>query len=118
MRVHRNLHNAKRGGPQWTVTARGRVVEYLADVHLAGVTTRIQPAGAARCHSTGVRSVCAFFDGERVTDLHDVDGPWLRVTYDPRKHSDFMANGERFNVAAGAWLRRDGSTVVLAPRWV
>lgn len=93
------------------------MAEYLDDVHLAGVTTRIQPAGAARCQARGVRAVCAFFDGVQVDNLHDVDGAWHRVTYDPRKHSAFQANGSRFNSAAGAWLRADGSTFVLGPRW-
>ena len=135
MRVHRNLHNAKAGGPQWVHTHKGKVAEYLDSVLLTEVTTRIQPAGQRKCQAAGVRSVCAFFDGTpgddvqglvaAIDDVLDVvDGSeWRRVSYDPRVDDGFLsynpATGikDHWNTAAAAHLRADGSTWVLNPRW-
>lgn len=120
MRIHRNLHNAKAGGPQWVETKGGKVQQYLDSVALLDVSTRIQPAGQRKCQETNVRSVCAFFDGE----LTDVPGlrndSWLRVEYDPRVDDTFKAvssTGVRYpwNRAAAAHLCADGSTWVLNP---
>ena len=127
LRVHRNLHNAKRGGPQWVSTVRGKVDAYLDDVLLTGVTTRIQPAGARKCAESGVRSVCAYFDGDKPTGAYVGTGEWHRVAYDPRVDAafQFLAHvpGEAdlqprpWNAADAAALRADGSTWVLNPRW-
>lgn len=120
MRVHRNLHNARRGGPQWVHTVKGRVSAYLDEVRLTSVTTRIQPAGAAKCAATQVRSVCAFFDGQETsfnTPAEGGHGTWQRIGYDPRKDASFMADGTAWNAAAAVELRADGSAWVLGPRW-
>jgi len=94
VRIHRNLHNAKRGGPQWTRTERGKVVEYLDAVALRDVSTRVRPGGVRRCQDRGVREVCAFFDGQRIdpTDLPTSE-PEAAVRFDPRVDSQFYAAG-------------------------
>ena len=116
MRIHRNLHNARRGGPQWVSTVRGKVHQYLHDLRLKNVTTRIQPAGQRKCQESGVRSVCAYFDGDRENRLAtEIAGEWLRVSYDPRVDSSFLANGQPWNTAAAVELRADGSCYVLNP---
>jgi hypothetical protein len=121
MRVHRNLHNARRGGPQWVETQKGKVVRYLEEVKLREVSTRIQPAGQAKCQSSGVRSVIAFFDGVEGASIEFAIGTWERVEYDPRVDSNFLVrrgdNTSRWNVAKGAHLRADGSTWVVGARW-
>ncbi len=133
MRIHRNLHNARHGGPQWVHTVKGRVAQYLEEVYLTSVTTRIQPAGQAKCQASGVRSVCAFFDGEEVqpvtftTGVVRRAGGWRRISYDPRKDSSFFADGQKlypslnaepWNTADAVKLLRDGSSWVLNPQWV
>jgi hypothetical protein len=118
IRVHRNLHNARRGGPQWVRTAKGKVAEYLEAVVLTGVTTRIQPAGQRKCQESGTRSVCAYFDGQRTGKAH---GVWHKVSYDPRSDDSFTAWVEGkpvpWNTADAAHLRADGSTWVTNPTW-
>jgi hypothetical protein len=127
MRVHRNLHNARRGGPQWVHTHGGRVQAYLEAITLVNVSTRIQPAGQAKCQASGVRSVVAFFDGDEATTeflSKPQRGSWQLVSYDPRRDSAFRVcaelpshhNGD-WNVADVAELRTDGSTWVLNARW-
>jgi len=116
MRVHRNLHHARKGGPQWVSTVRGRVDEYLSEVVLLQVRTRIQPAGIAKCALQRKRDVCAFFDGGRTYDLPQ-KGQWKAVSFDPRVDKTFLADGSAWNAADAAHLRPDGSTVVLNPRW-
>ncbi len=127
MRVHRNLHNAKRGGPQWVVTERGKVVEYLVSVALVDVTTRIQPGGAAKCRTSGVRSVVAFFDGTHadnqalIAAVKDEGGQ--RITYDPRSDSEFYSYAllgslpKRWNTADAVILNADGTSYAYNPRW-
>lgn len=122
MRVHRNLHNARKGGPQWVETISGKVTRYLEEVKLTGVSTRIQPAGQAKCQSSGVRSVIAFFDGAEAPGADVLPGTWERVEYDPRVDSTFLVRHNDdttapWNVAIGAHLRADGSTWVLGARW-
>ena len=121
MRIHRNLHNARRGGPQWVSTVRGKVDAYLDFVALENVTTRIQPAGQRKCQESGVRSVCAFFDGDAVSEGRIDTGTWQLVSYDPRVDSCFQATdmetGEKtpWNRADVARLDTNGSTWVLRP---
>lgn len=115
MRIHRNLHNARRGGPQWVSTVNGRVDEYLTEVVLLQVTTRIQPGGLARCKLQRKRDVCAFFDGGFCVDVPRSDS-WQRVAFDPRQDKTFLADGQPWNKAEAAHLRADGSTFVLNPR--
>jgi len=121
MRVHRNLHNARKGGPQWVETQKGKVVRYLEEVKLTGVSTSIQPAVQAKCQESGVRSVIAFFDGVEAPGAHVLPGTWERVEYDPRVNSNFQVIRNHYptpwNVAIGAHLRADGSTWVLGARW-
>lgn len=121
MRIHRNLHNARRGGPQWVHTARGKVQAYLDSVCLVNVTTRIQPAGQRKCQESGVRSVCAFFDGDRPAEAYLGCGEWHRVSYDPRKDEAFLfAVGgftQSWNTAEAVRLDTDGSCYVLNPTW-
>jgi hypothetical protein len=121
MRVHRNLHNAKRGGPQWVETKAGKVARYLDEVKLHDVSTRIQPAGQAKCQTSGVRSVVSFFDGVEGASIEFAIGTWERVEYDPRVDNTFLVrrgdNTAPWNVAIGAHLRADGSTWVLGARW-
>lgn len=121
MRVHRNLHNARVGGPQWVETVKGKVARYLDEVRLTNVSTRIQPAGQAKCQASGVRSVVAFFDGVEAPGAHVLPGTWERVEYDPRVNSNFQVIRNHYpmpwNVAIGAHLRADGSTWVLGARW-
>ena len=132
MRVHRNLHAARKGGPQWVETARGRVVRYWAELELRDVSTRIQPAGAERCKLTQVRSVCAFLDGELHTGPASVWAAWSRVKYDPRHHAAFLHDQRgaapsavpderhgwrRWNRADRVILNQDGSCYALNPRW-
>ena len=127
MRVHRNLHNAKRGGPQWVHTHAGRVQSYLEAITLVNVSTRIQPAGQAKCQTSGVRSVVAFFDGDEVsndwlTSNESVNDVWQRMAYDPRVNDAFQvvdAHGHQlpWNAADATELRADGSTWVLNARW-
>jgi len=117
VRVHRNLHKARAGGPQWVSTVRGRVDEYLDEVVLMNVTTRIQPGGLAKCKKRQRRDVCAYLDGDRghrVDDGHE----WQRVAFDPRCDANFLADGRPWNVADMAHLRCDGSALVLNPRWI
>lgn len=119
MRIHRNLHNAKAGGPQWVETKGGKVQQYLEAIGLVDVTTRIQPAGQRKCAESQVRSVCAYFDGNPGTDWETIDPRrdegWLRVSYDPRKDTAFMAGGKPWNTAVATLLLADGSTWVLLP---
>lgn len=119
MRVHRNLHNARRGGPQWVHTVKGRVSAYLDEVQLANVTTRIQPAGAAKCAATQVRSVCAFFDGEE-THISPplIQRGWEPVCYDPRADDAFHTpEGVKWNAAEYVVLASDGRAWAYNPRW-
>lgn len=122
-RIHRNLHNARRGGPQWVETKGGKVRAYLDSVLLTNVTTRIQPAGARKCRDTGVRSVCAFFDGVRGSDDRGYvgTGTWHRISYDPRRDEAFTYVDDAliapWNAADAVQLRTDGSAYVLNPRW-
>lgn len=132
-RIHRNLHNAKAGGPQWVHTVSGKVEAYLEQVHLTDVTTRIQPAGARKCAASGVRSVVAFFDGafattSQVEALENVDDRiegWHRVAYDPRTDDAFLylvtdepaVPAQRWNAADAVALTSSGRTYVLRPRW-
>lgn len=118
MRIHRNLHNAKAGGPQWVSTLRGKVDAYLDSVYLANVTTRIQPAGQRKCQESGVRSVCAYFDGDQAQAWEVQAGcphGWHRVSYDPRVDSSFLADGRPWNTADAVRLQADGVTYVLNP---
>ena len=117
MRLHRNLHKARVGGPQWVSTVRGKVDEYLDEVVLVHVTTRIQPGGLARCALQRRRDVCAFFDGGRAEESCVMDERWCRVSFDPRQDRTFLANGKPWNAADMAYLREDGSAFVLNPRW-
>ena len=121
MRIHRNLHNAKKGGPQWVETKGGKVAQYLETVALVDVSTRIQPAGARKCQQTNVRSVCAFFDGEQ-TDVPGMRNEnWYRVVYDPRVDDQFRYKKGLvtypWNRAAAAHLCADGSTWILNPTY-
>ncbi len=129
MRIHRNLHNARRGGPQWVHTVKGKVEAYLDSVLLVNVTTRIQPAGQAKCQTSGVRSVCAFFDGDLPTGAYVGTGSWDKVVYDPRVDDAFLAGHpslvklgstslRRWNAADAVRLDADGSCLVLGARWV
>ena len=122
MRVHRNLHNARKGGPQWVVTRRGKVFEYLESCTLSGVTTRIQPAGQAKCAEKQVRSVCAYFDGfsspadpTSGTGKMPVGNAWKVLAYDPRCDTEFMADGQPWNTADAAYMAPDGTTYILNP---
>ena len=119
MRYHRNLHNAKRGGPQWVRTERGRVAEYLETVTLVNVTTRLQPAGVRKCQERGVRSVCAYLDGEPRPNLNanGGQGNWQRIQFDPRSDNHFLADGQPWNAAAAVKLEQDGSAYALFPTW-
>lgn len=129
MRIHRNLHNARHGGPQWVHTVRGKVEAYLDSVLLVDVTTRIQPAGQAKCQTSGVRSVCAFFDGVQNTTAYVGTGSWDKVVYDPRVddaflsgHPSLVALGstslKRWNTADAVRLTPEGECFVLGARWV
>ena len=117
MRVHRNLHAARAGKPQWVETQRGRVVRYLRSLTLTDVSTRIQPAAAAKCKAEGVRRVCAFFDGteailaNRSTKASD----WQRIDYDPRNGQGFTAANVEWTHAEAVHLRDDGAAFVLNP---
>lgn len=138
IRVHRNLHNARKGGPQWVRTERGKVAEYLDSVCLMDVTTRVQPGGVRRCQERQVRAVCAFFDGARATDREITDrrmatgGTWERVAFDPREDDEFMvlpsgaevrampypgAYRGRWNAADAVMLNPDGACYALNARW-
>ncbi len=94
VRIHRNLHAARKGTPQWVRTERGKVVEYLPTVALRDVTTRVRPGGVRRCQEQGVRQVCAFFDGFRIdpADLPTSE-PEAIVRFDPRQDEQFHAVG-------------------------
>jgi hypothetical protein len=116
IRVHRNLHKARAGGPQWVVTKRGRVVEYLDRAVLVNITTRVQPGGLRRCRKKQVRNVCGFLDGEGVTRRPAGEG-WMPIQFDPRKDLAFLACGKPWNRAAAVVLEQDGKAWVLAPTW-
>lgn len=120
MRIHRNLHNAKRGGPQWTETVSGKVARYLETVTLVDVSTRIRPAAARKCLETNVRRVCAFLDGTEATapTTTTTRRAWCRLGYDPRKDASFLADGRPWTHADAVELRADGSGWVLNPRQV
>lgn len=114
-RIHRNLHAARAGAPQWVRTIVGRVDAYLARLILVNVTTRIRRGSAARCLESGVRAVVAFFDGKE-TDA-EPEGEWQRVSFDPRRDTEFVAAGRQFNKADAARLEPCGAAFVLNPRW-
>jgi hypothetical protein len=116
VRVHRNLHKARAGGPQWVVTKSGRVLEYLDRVVLENVTTRIQPGGLRRCRKKQVRNVCGFLDGECLSRRPAGEG-WLPIRFDPRKDLAFLAGDTPWNRAAAVDLKSDGTAWVLAPTW-
>ncbi len=119
MRYHRNLHNAKRGGPQWVRTERGRVAEYLETVELEGVTTRLQPAGVRKCQERNVRSVCAFLDGEPTHQAPPLVSPgWEPICFDPRVDQNFRTpEGLEWNAADYVILASDGRSWAYRPRW-
>lgn len=117
MRLHRNLHNARAGGPQWVSTVRGRVDQYLDEVLLVHVTTRIQPAGLAKCALQQRRDVCAYLDGGLCVDEVPCNADWRRISFDPRRDRTFLADGKPWNAADMVHLRVDGSAFVLNPRW-
>lgn len=119
MRVHRNLHAARQGKPQWVETPKGRGarVVYHENMILRGVTTRIQPAAAAACEREQVRRVCAFFVGTPDLPEHD-DLPaegWKRIAYDPRTGGGFTCDGVEWEHADAVALNRDGSAYALNP---
>ena len=119
MRVHRNLHAARKGGPQWVETKGGRVAAYHAELQLAGVTTRLQPAGVRKCQERQVRSVCAYLDGGLCHDAPPLVSPgWEPVVFDPRRHDQFTTpNGEPWNAAAYVILAADGRAWAYRPTW-
>lgn len=130
IRVHRNLHAARAGAPQWVITdGRGRVVERVPYLALADVETMVQPAGVRRCHETGVRAVCARFKGRPAAlwELPDAGLEWWRTQFDPRRDEAFMAVIEspfgpealslKWNHARYALLAPSGSCTVFDPEW-
>ena len=120
MRLHRNLHNARRGGPQWVVTVRGRVHAYRDSIMLQNVTTRVQPGGVKRCAAKGVREVVAFLDGDEIAPSEAVGFKWRwrRISFDPRTDTQFSAEGfGPFDRALYIHLRADGSSWVLSPAY-
>jgi hypothetical protein len=123
MRIHRNLHNAKSSGPQWVHTVSGKVESYLERITLVGVSTRIQPAGQRKCAEAGVRSVCAFLDGDLAAADRIDTGTWHRVSYDPRVNTEFRSCSDGsgitypWNRAEAVRLDSDGSSWVLNPTW-
>ncbi|MEI2421998.1 hypothetical protein V6O07_17100, partial [Arthrospira platensis SPKY2] len=121
-RVHRNLHQARAGGPQWVLTKRGKVQAYRETVGLLGVNTKISAAVRKRCELKQRRTVCAYIEG-LVTDRTALPvGAWLRISFDPRREAYFMASGDDgerkpWNAADAARFDDDGSGWVLNPRW-
>jgi len=138
MRVHRNLHAARQGTPQWVQTLRGRVVAYHPEIALSSVTTRIQPAGARACRQEQVRRVCAFLDGWPAgmaeyagwtADELTGDPLWRRIVFDPRREDQFgLLNPwgavdrfgfySRWNAADMVLMLSDGSSWARRARWV
>lgn len=116
VRVHRNLHKARSGGPQWVLTKSGRVVEYLARATLVNVSTRIQPSVLRRCREKKVRNVCGFLDGQRVEHREATEG-WLPIRFDPRCDDVFLAGDKEWNRAEAVILTANGRAWVLNPRW-
>lgn len=116
IRIHRNLHRARAGGPQWVRTQRGKVAEYLESVTLTNVTTRTRPGCMDDCKESQKRAVCAFFDG--VPAVHAPEGDWQRVSFDPRVDNHFHVDGKPWNRARATQLRADGSCWVLDPVFV
>lgn len=114
MRIHRNLHAARQGKPQWVETRAGRVAAYLDSVTLLNVSTRIQLGGLKRCQENQVRQVCAYMDGELSAETPA--GDWQRIAFDPRKDTHFLANGLPWNLASAVRLEADGKSYVLNPR--
>jgi|SRR6056297_988103 len=117
IRVHRNLHRARIGGPQWVQTERGRVKGYLEEITLEEVSTRIQAGGRRRCEEKQVRSVCGFLDGVPGGKEGGQPSAWRRISFDPRVDETFMAEGKRWNRAEAVRLCGDGSAWALRPRW-
>lgn len=113
MRVHRNLHAARRGDSQWVETRGGIVHRYHATLALGGVSCIVQPGGAARCAREGVRDVVAYFSG--VQAAHVPSGDWLRVSFDPRTDTRFRTALGPFDYADYAQLLADGAAYVLTP---
>lgn len=121
-RVHRNLHRARAGGPQWVLTQRGKVQEYRRTVALLAVNTRIRSATRKRCEVEQRRTVCAYIEGDVTDQGISPTGDWCRISFDPRREANFMAhdsNGARrpWNTADAARFDEDGTGWVLSPRW-
>lgn len=125
IKVHRNLHAARQDAPQWSVTdTSGRVVAREPYVALADVATLVQPAGVARCKTTGVRAVCARFKGRPAAlwELPDAtDVRWMVCEFDPRLDDAFMAAAfglrMRWNRADFALCGPSGACSLFNPRW-
>lgn len=121
-RVHRNLHRARAGGPQWVVTQRGKVQEYRSTVALLAVNTRIRAATRKRCEVQQRRTVCAYIEGEITNQVMSSTGAWCRISFDPRREANFMAcdsDGARrpWNTADAARFDEDGTGWALNARW-
>lgn len=122
IRVHRNLHNAKRGGPQWVRTHRGKVAEYLDSVALSDVSTRVQAGGVKRAQAAQVRNVCAYLDGTPdPVHPHALPpgetpfdgGLWFKVTFDPRTDDSFGYRPVSDGAIVYSWNR--ARRVILLP---
>ena len=121
-RVHRNLHHARVGGPQWVLTRRGRVQAYRVEVGLLGVRTKIGEAVRKRCELNQRRTVCAYVEGVVIDVAVLPAGAWLRMSFDPRREANFMVfstDGARWawNAADAARFDEEGIGWALNPRW-
>ncbi|MGU3665679.1 hypothetical protein ACLBX9_15980 [Methylobacterium sp. A49B] len=108
--VYRNLTRRA-----WSVRVAGRVVGYVPEIALAGVTLRASEAARLRCLQAASRDVHAWARG---LPLVGVPRPGGAVSFGYRLSvSGFrLADGTPISSAAAVWLEADGAAWALAPR--
>ncbi len=103
VRVHVNLHRAKRGARDHMVIAdpsTRRVLQYAADVTLTGVEFRVPEGGLARVRERGAREVFAYATGtvKAIDTCPDLTGR-PKVSFNPFRDDTFVCGGQPIHQA-------------------
>ena len=105
VRVHYNLHAARKRAPAWVVTQHNRVVCYLNSCTLADARPVVLPGGARRSLQIGRRTVHAYLAGVLGKSAGSVQG-MARIRYALPPVARFECDGAPLV---------DGTHIVLLP---
>ena len=107
--LYRNIAKAK-DGYVYSMRSKedGKVKGHTSEAILTDVKFKVSGAGRNRVRSEGVKNVHAGVEG----NLYDgkMRGPWVPITYDPKKHEGFIRRdtGEPVTEAKAVKMTRDG----------